>query len=312
MEEAILESKTGLPPKIQFRRIYLCPFHWHDSLEVIFVLKGSIYISILDDMKILKAGDIEILNFNQLHQLRATSEDNLVGILHIEKGYAKMLDPYISSVWFSHGFSPSIEIDQSVLLMLFRELYHLLGGRQDGTDVCQRDVSRRLVRLIMTTFDVMAQTYGSNSAQLSRIRGVFDLLNDPRFYMSKVTLRDLCISTNEYLNLDYMSALIRSCAGDNFQNLLNYFRIEFAVKQLLSTEKNITEIALECGYSATRYFYKHFKGLFPEGPKEFRRRHCRERREGSYDLVREDAAMKWLERLIAESEPEKERWIALY
>ena len=47
---------------------------------------------------------------------------------------------------------------------------------------------------------------------------------------------------------------------------LNYFRIEQAGEKLLLTEDSITEIALDCGFNAMRYFSKTFtryKGVCP-------------------------------------------------
>ena len=68
------------------------------------------------------------------------------------------------------------------------------------------------------------------------------------------------------LSYHYFSHLFRRTAGRSFSDYLSSLRISEAEKMLLSTEKSITDIAVETGFSTTSYFISRFrmeKGVTP-------------------------------------------------
>ncbi len=69
-----------------------------------------------------------------------------------------------------------------------------------------------------------------------------------------------------------LSQIINQCAGKNFFELMNGYRLEQA-KQLLAEHPamKIAAIALESGYNSQSVFYKHFKQATGLTPSEFRR-----------------------------------------
>lgn len=308
--------------EIQFQRVLDSPFHWHNSLEVILVLEGSIHISIVDDTKIIRQGELEILNINQTHRLWQTAEDNMILIMQINSDYAKKFFPDIDKIWFSHAFNPSVHVDAQKLQALKSEIYKIVlqyYSKNQLTHMIDEALTSHFLQSLINTFDFMKIQYGDNPAKLARIRRIYHYLHKEMNFLNKITLQDVSTQTEEFLNLDYLSTLFRNFAGDNFQNLLHFFRIEYAVKLLLSTKKRITEIAFECGYSATRYFYKHFNTLFPEGPKEFRKNNAeRLTVYNSYPIepgIVEAGLAKMrllFENSITESEEVEKKWIGIY
>ena len=59
------------------------------------------------------------------------------------------------------------------------------------------------------------------------------------------------------------------CGG--FIKYLNKVCIENAKKLLATTDKNVAEIGLECGFSVTGYFIKTFNGFTGMTPKRYRK-----------------------------------------
>ena len=50
---------------------------------------------------------------------------------------------------------------------------------------------------------------------------------------------------------------------------LNYYRIEIACEQLIITNKNITDIAYDCGFNDVSYFTKVFKKYKDTVPSKY-------------------------------------------
>ena len=90
-------------------------------------------------------------------------------------------------------------------------------------------------------------------------------------YNRKLTLSE--IAEREHLSIYYLSHIIKESAGLSFQDLLSYIRVEESEKLLLGTNKKIGTIAEETGFSAVRYYIKHFEHWFGMHPLEYRKKY---------------------------------------
>ncbi len=90
-------------------------------------------------------------------------------------------------------------------------------------------------------------------------------------YNKNITLKD--IANTEFLSTHYLSHEIKYATGLSFTDLLNLTRVEESVKLLLDTDKSLSEISYEIGFSHTRYFNKHFKAYYNCTPLQFRKKH---------------------------------------
>ena len=59
------------------------PTHWHNSIEIIYVLKGSLHIKIDTDSFTLNEREVEIINSDESHEIQGM-DDNKVLIFNID------------------------------------------------------------------------------------------------------------------------------------------------------------------------------------------------------------------------------------
>jgi hypothetical protein len=78
-----IEFKNGIPVNIFVRSGNKYPFHWHDALEIIQVLSGSVKIGMGNDNQVLKKGDIAITNMGEIHHMTGDGEDEIL-FIHID------------------------------------------------------------------------------------------------------------------------------------------------------------------------------------------------------------------------------------
>lgn len=69
----------------------------------------------------------------------------------------------------------------------------------------------------------------------------------------------------------YVSILCKKHSGKSFSELKLSFQFEHAEKLLLSSNLNIEEIALSCGFSSSNYFIRQFKSTYGVTPGEYRK-----------------------------------------
>lgn len=114
------------------------------------------------------------------------------------------------------------------------------------------------------------ETGGKTSKILAgRLNRIMDYMYEN--YERKLTLSE--IAENEKLSIYYLSHIIKEATGLSFQDLLSYIRVEESERLLLESGKKIGAIAEEMGFSAVRYYIKHFEQWFGMHPLEYRKRY---------------------------------------
>jgi two-component system response regulator YesN len=91
-------------------------------------------------------------------------------------------------------------------------------------------------------------------------------------YIQKNYKRDISLEeVSKYVDISlyYFSKLFKDVVGENFIDYLTNIRIEKA-KELLVTDMNIKEVAIEVGYKDSNYFSRIFKKCVGVTPSEYR------------------------------------------
>lgn len=78
------------------------------------------------------------------------------------------------------------------------------------------------------------------------------------------------------LSYSYFSRIFKRIMKKSFTEYVNYVRITEAQRMLASTDKTITDIALDIGFSTTSYFIDKFKRQVNMTPMQFRRKYMSE------------------------------------
>lgn len=66
-----IDLPNNLPFTIQIHRISHFHKHWHQAVELFFVLKGTVEVDLQGSVSHLKEGDLLLINRNQIHELRS-------------------------------------------------------------------------------------------------------------------------------------------------------------------------------------------------------------------------------------------------
>jgi len=87
-------------------------------------------------------------------------------------------------------------------------------------------------------------------------------------YSEKLTLEELA-GIFQY-NRTYVSTLFKQMVGINFYEYLTRVRFQHALSDLVETERNLAEIAMEHGFADLKSFHKRFKETFHRTPAGYR------------------------------------------
>lgn len=265
-----------LPIKVTTVVLDYFPMHLHDDLEVILVLDGSVSVKCGYQEQVLKEGDVFLANKRELHSLHKTKEPNIVMMLHINMEYFKKYYDELNDAFFvmdmEHKQIDGIETLRTLMASIMMEM--LQKGYQYEEKVIES--VHNLITCLLSDFvfqdnaEIIAGERNRNDAVLAaRLHRVIEYMYAN--YDRKLTLNE--IADNEGLSLFYLSHVIKDMTGMSFQDLLSYIRVEASEKLVLGTPRKIGAISEDVGFSAVRYYIKHFEQWYGMHPLDFRKKY---------------------------------------
>jgi len=272
-----LLKENTLSPVSPLRMFYTemgsFPIHWHECIEIIFVLDGSISIKINDITYDLTTGDILIINSRDLHSFdKPDSERSRLFLLQIEPGFFTK-----NTIEKNLQLSPVKLFDKKKIIRISDgeyvgvsyQLKRIISEFNEKSDTFQYSVSCALLEILLI-FIRLKDSKNSESVPLKkmeRLRSVLDFVSTN--YMKKITLEDAARSAN--FSPYHFSRIFKKYTGQTFFEYLESYRINYATYLLVSTEESITDIAFQCGYSNLKTFNRQFRKIEGNSPSNYRK-----------------------------------------
>lgn len=269
--------REELPINVITAHIEEYPVHFHDDLEVVYVLEGSVGLKNGYYNYLLKQGDIFILNDREIHSFTKTDEENMVMMLQMNLSYFSNYYGNLKNNFFvtdMHDDDESLDVLRNILGRIMMEVLEKGYGYEHKVI----ESTHNLLACLLSDFQYFAMDDGkyinetknkANKVLAGRLRRITDYMYEN--YTRKLTLNE--IADREHLSIYYLSHVIKEATGLSFQDLLSFIRVEESEKLLLGTNKKIGAISEEMGFSAVRYYIKHFKTWFEMHPQEYRKKY---------------------------------------
>lgn len=270
--------KDELPINVVTAKIDEYPIHFHDDMEVVYILDGSVVLRNGYYTYTLKQGDIFILNDREMHSFEKTDEDNMVMMLQMDLTYFSRYYDNLKNNFFvtdmEDDSDESLEVLRNILARIMMEVLQKGYGYEHKVI----ESTHNLIACLISDFQYFVMEDGKfvnesrnkgNKILAGRLNRITDYMYEN--YSRKLTLSE--IADNEHLSIYYLSHIIKEATGLSFQDLLSYIRVEESEKLLLGSNKKIGAIAEETGFSAVRYYIKHFEYWFHMHPLEYRKKY---------------------------------------
>ena len=136
--------------------------------------------------------------------------------------------------------------------------------RDYGYDIAMKaGAARVLLAILRDTRPIESRLdCGLSENNIRRIYDVTVYINS--HYGENLTAADC--AARAIMSVSYFSRCFAKVTGKSFKDYLNTVRVSHAEKALATTDRSVTEIAADCGFSNVSYFisvYKKLKGITP-------------------------------------------------
>ena len=286
MRREYINYPFDLPIKISFLNIKNHPTHWHNSIEIIYVLKGSLNITIDTDSFTLNEREVEIINSDESHSISAIA-DNKVLIFNIDPFFFEKYYKDINNVFFYTNSNDDEDQNGSEYDELKTILSQILCEYVQKVEDYDEEIEKHLITLLyhlVNNFHYLThekEELKEKTDQLDRYHRISKYIYNN--YNNNITLKE--IAKKEFLSPHYLSHEIKYATGYSFTDLINLTRVEESIKLLLDSDMSISEISDEIGFSHVRYFNKNFKLYYNCTPLQYRKKYATTEKE--YELSKQ-------------------------
>jgi AraC-like DNA-binding protein len=267
--------KEGLPVNVITANIMEYPIHFHDDIEVVYVLEGTLGLKNGYYSYVLNKGDIFILNDREIHSFYHTNQPNMVMMLQMDITFFSKYYGNLKNSFFVTDMKDEDDENLEALRGILGRIMLDILDKGYGYEYKVIEGTHNLLANLLANFQYFTMENGKfvneaknigNKVLAGRLNRITDYMYEN--YSRRLTLNE--IAEQEHLSIYYLSHVIKEATGLSFQELLSFIRVEESEKLILGTNKKIGVISEESGFSAIRYYIKYFTKWFGMHPLEYR------------------------------------------
>lgn len=250
--------------------------HYHDHIEMLFGIDGVATVIIGGKWYRLGKGDLVIINAKYAHDViceEGECEYHVVKFLPEAlylQGRSLAGIRYLLPLWQKElDHDPVVEAEKmsgSGIDSLIREIMEEWQGRSRGFEaVIYADIMKIFVWMIRRR-----EQSGVKRAELtSELQSALGCaIEQAQKHLCDFSAADAARACN--LSYSYFSRSFKKAYGVSFSAYFESIRLREAERLLLTTERDITDIAAAVGFATTSYFIERFRISYGTTPRAFR------------------------------------------
>lgn len=247
------------------------PKHWHNHLEIIYILKGNLEVQINNSKYLIKENELIVISPKDIHST-AHKESNTGILLQIPFEFLEDNIEDINNIHFE--CNPYIESEDNRVFI--EDIKHLLKSFSEVYENKTLGYKLEINSLIFHLLHILVNKFSTalpivnvkkSFRHLDRLDLITKYVNN---HYSEVISLDT-ISSQAGLNPEYFSRFFKKYMGITFVKYLNSVRLEHFYIELTNTDCSITDLIEKNGFCNYKVFMKLFKDTYGHTPSEIRR-----------------------------------------
>lgn len=236
------------------------PRHWHDAIELIYLLDGELDVEITSVHYALKTGDIMIINSKVIHSTKCIKGNHAI-LLQFPYPFLVRYIKDLANLQFilNNRTKNTLELTKiAQLKTLLEKMLYIYQAKPDGSALLFQSL---LFETLFSLYHNFSVPLTSNPKQkvnknLPRLEQVLQYTNE--HYADKISLSE--ISALLYMQPAYFCRFFKTNMGSTYLEYLNDVRLSHIYHDLLATDYCIHELLERHGFTN----YKLFRRLFFE------------------------------------------------
>ena len=252
---------------------YKLPHHYENTYQIVFLLAGKILYQVGEKEYQVSKGGMIVLNTLEEHTLKVLEYPYERYVIQIRPDFFQheVKYPEVIAVFIKRpaDFSHLLTVTEPVwnyLHDVIREMEKEYLNRKKYWEMyVGADLRRMFITIFRECADVLSMMKIGNGVTVAY--NVMNYLN--HHFAEDISVNSIAAAL--FLNRDYISHVFKDETGYSVMAYVISLRINRAKLLLAETDRSITDIAMECGYTDFTYFSKQFKKHTNMSPSKFRK-----------------------------------------
>ncbi|MCI6675772.1 MAG: AraC family transcriptional regulator [Clostridiales bacterium] len=253
------------------------PWHWHEELEAVIVTEGSAVFAADHERVELKKGEGCVINANILHA--AWNAGDQVCRLHSIVFHPKLVGGASESIFWQKYLLPILEnrvfymlalklIPKDIVLLDYIEhAWQSIANESPGYEFMARDSLSRLLFMMQEYIPHQEKDISQKVRRNEeRIKRMLDYIR--KHLADEISIQEIAhaasVSSSECIRC------FKQTIGTTPIQYVRQMRLQKATELLMSSNKKIIEIGIECGFQEMSYFSRIFKEQYGATPSKYR------------------------------------------
>lgn len=285
--EYFIYTKEKSIPMLRLYDTYVEPFnrrfreHHHTAFEMSVCCSGEGIYQTPDARYSIKKGDVFFFSSNDAHCITDIfgSEDMLLTTIQFEPRFLWAYGEHDFDIRYMNMFSKEerpfsnkLEAGSELAELISKSLLYMKEEylkQENGFEFMIKSELLRLLILLMrrNSDKISNEDFSLRKKNIVNLDMAMDYID--KNFSSEITLDEL--SHVSRMSKNYFCAVFKKLNGLTPWDYITIRRIEKAAELLKSTNDNVLDIALNCGYNNTANFNRAFKKVTGRVPKDYRK-----------------------------------------
>lgn len=247
------------------------PNHWHRAIEIIYILEGTLDITIESRTTTLTEGDCILINANSIHSTKCITP-NVAILIQIPLEFIETYIPNVQQflfVWDCHTKNAKEKTKIEILKNTLTQMQIVNDIRPEGFLLRFNSLLFELLFQLYHNFRVkIFQTnFNQRTKDLERLNTILEYIS--KHYKEPISLEE--IANVAFLQPRYFCRFFKKCMGVTFLEYQNELRLSYIYRDLISTTDAIHTILERHGFTNYKLFRRMFQEHFFDTPSQIRK-----------------------------------------
>lgn len=255
------------------------PLHWHNEMELIYIKKGCMIVSVDLEYSVVNAGDIVVVMPGHIHSIIQNESDSCEYeniLFNLDMLVSRQCDyetvSFFNGIAGFKGYCPPVI---SKTTPYYSDLIHYID---EADNICKYfpDGYRLKIRACLFNFffELNSHFYTHTDMPVHLSDDKMAKLKLILNYIEKNFARAISIEEIAqwcHFSQSHFMKFFKNCTGTSFITYLNDYRLIIAARILKTTTQPVIIVASDCGFDNISYFNRKFKEKYGVSPREFRK-----------------------------------------
>lgn len=245
--------------------------HWHDSMEIIYVMEGQMHAVVNNEDYLLNDKDFIVIDRKTIHATNCKHQTKYL-LIQIPYDFLAKFISNIDSVRIPCIFSSNQKDNRNTLNSMratLNQLSYLCENQYDG-------YALKYYSLLFSFLDELMSHYKTelSSKEIKQTEKYIDRLSQiieyvEAHYQEPISLREAAQVL--LINPEYFARFFKKYMGITFLEYVYSIRLQSAYQDVINTDLSIQDIQNRNGFSSSKIFSKMFKEQYGKTPREIRK-----------------------------------------